>query len=386
MDNTATISAVRAEYKEYLREQHPEWTDNTLKTHVSDAFYAYNHTLTISFWKSLYDEDSMQEAKNAIFDYLHNEIMSDRAEERTKAYYSDLCMLKEFLDSQYGGVKERIGIEYEAEKILYNYAKKVYDGTLSEADAIEAMCEEVPMYNATSHKLTLMLFPLMVEGKRYTRRANTESTIYFIRKIGEDYGFDKMVNALTATHENIKYYYEQSGLKSQSICRGCKKIAEEYSINLKFDDSMFEGIIPKTTTDAVLSDDKTGVRYWIYNAYNWEDLCREGIIVIGRDYLGDPMLYESKKDMQAAMKDCGTERYTTTYKNASLEVWQFVHDLKPGDIVFAKKGTQHIIGCGVIQSDFIYDDKKPTDFKYYRKLTGLILESGSIQARQLRRI
>ena len=43
MDNTSTISAVRAEYKEYLREQHPEWSDNTLKTHVSDAFYAYNH-------------------------------------------------------------------------------------------------------------------------------------------------------------------------------------------------------------------------------------------------------------------------------------------------------------------------------------------------------
>lgn len=368
MDNTSTISAVRAEYKEYLREQHPEWSDNTLKTHVSDAFYAYNHTLTISFWKSLYDEASMEEARKAIFDYLQNEIVSDRAEERTKAYFADLCMLKEFLDNQYGGVKERVGIEYEAEKILYEYAKQVYDGVLSETDAVEAMCKEVPMYNATSHKLTLMLFPLMVEGKKYTRRANTESTIYFIRKIGEDYGFDKMVNALTATYENIKYYYEQSGLKSQSICRGCKKIAEEYNIDLKFDDSMFEGIIPKTTTDAVLTDDKTGVRYWIYNAYNWEDLCKEGIIVIGRDYLGDPMLYETKKDMQEAMKDCGTERYATTYKNASLEVWQFVHDLKPGDIVFAKKGTQLIIGCGVVQSDFIYDDKKPTEFKYYRKI------------------
>lgn len=91
-------------------------------------------------------------------------------------------------------------------------------------------------------------------------------------------------------------------------------------------------------------------------------------MTIGRDYLGDPMLYESKSQMQSAMQDCGTERDTTTYKNAVLEVWQFIHDIKPGDVIIAKKGTKTVLGRGVVTSEFIYDEKKPTDFKYYRQV------------------
>ena len=89
-------------------------------------------------------------------------------------------------------------------------------------------------------------------------------------------------------------------------------------------------------------------------------------MTIGRDYLGDPMLYESKSQMQSAMQDYGTERDTTTYKNAVLEVWQFIHDIKPGDIIIAKKGTKTVLGRGVVTSEFIYDEKKSANFKYYR--------------------
>lgn len=87
------------------------------------------------------------------------------------------------------------------------------------------MCEEVPCFGETSHKLTVMLFSSMMDGTKYTRRANTETTIYFIVNMGKDYGKDRMVNALQATHDNIKYYYEQTGNQSHSIRRGCKKVA-----------------------------------------------------------------------------------------------------------------------------------------------------------------
>ena len=45
MDIGVTISKVRKEYKEYLRETHPDWADTTISTHVSDAFYLYQNTI-----------------------------------------------------------------------------------------------------------------------------------------------------------------------------------------------------------------------------------------------------------------------------------------------------------------------------------------------------
>ena len=115
--------------------------------------------------------------------------------------------------------------------------------------------------------------------------------------------------------------------------------------------------------------DVVSVHYWIYSPYDaWDEMYNSGIITIGRDYLGDPRQYATKNDMRLKMLECGTEKYTTTYRNASLEIWQFVHDIKPGDIIIAKKGTKSVIGRGVVTSEFIYDESKPTGFKYYHKV------------------
>lgn len=70
MDIGTTVSAVRKEYKDYLREKHPEWAENTVKTHVSDAFYIWNNTLLPSFWKTLIDDESMEIGRQAIYSYL----------------------------------------------------------------------------------------------------------------------------------------------------------------------------------------------------------------------------------------------------------------------------------------------------------------------------
>ena len=284
MDIGATVSEVRKEYKDYLREKHPEWADSTVKTHVSDAFYIWNNTLLPSFWKTLIDDDSMELGRQAIYSYLKNDLLSDTAEVRAKAYFADLTMLKEFLDTVHGGVAKRVGYEIDCEKTVYKYAKMVYDGQITTDQAVEAMVKEVPCFNNTSHKMTVMLFASMMNGDKYTRRANTETTLYFINQMGADYGKEHMVNALKATQENVKYYYEQSGNKSNSICRGCKKIAMENGIDISFEDSIFEGIIPKkNTTDDVLTD-QSGVRYWIYSPYDaWDEFCNTGIMTIGRD-------------------------------------------------------------------------------------------------------
>lgn len=109
MDLSNTIAKVKKEYREYLRNKHPDWSTSTLSTHISDAFYLYQNTIALSFWKCFADNDSMAAAKEDIRNYLLHEVMSDRADQRTTTYYRDLVRLKEFLDSR-GGVKNYIAM------------------------------------------------------------------------------------------------------------------------------------------------------------------------------------------------------------------------------------------------------------------------------------
>ena len=356
MDIQETISRARKEYKDYLREMHSEWAESSLSTHVSDAFYLYQNTIALSFWKCFESDESMAAAKQDILEYLKHDVMSERAEERTAGYFNDLKMLKEFLDTK-GGVRAYVGPEYDCEVTVYKYAKMAYDGALSSDDAVAAMCKEVPFFRETSHKLMVMLFASMMEGTRYTRRGNTETTIYFIAHIGQDYGKDRMVNALKATHENITYYYEQTGNKSNSIRRGCTKVAKDNNIDMDFSEKMFEGIIPKESSDTALTVDDTAVRYWLYAAgdgsVNWENDYDEGIMAIGWDDMGDLMQYSSKEEMRAKMRE--VYGGASSYKNQVHATWQFANDIKPGDIIFVKKGRKEIIGRGVVEGEYVYD-------------------------------
>lgn len=359
MDIGNTISRARKEYKEYLRDNHPDWSDSTLRTHVSDAFYLYQNTATLSFWKCFADDASMAAAKEDIRSYLKNEIMSDRADERTTSYFHDMTMLKEFLDSK-GGVREYVGYEYDCEATVYTYLKRAYDGEITVDEAVAALSKEVPCFSETSHKSNYMVFDAMMNGRKYSWKANTETTIYFINHIGIDYGIEKMTAALEATQENIKYYYEQTGNKSASVRRGCTKIVTDHQIDIAFDESIFEGIIPKQTTDTALTSDASAVHYWIYAAgdgsVNWESDYSEGIMAIGWYEMGDLMAYSSKEDMRVKMKS--VYGGNSSYKNQVHCTWQFANELKPGDVVFVKKGRKVILGRGIVEGEYVYDESR----------------------------
>ena len=109
--------------------------------------------------------------------------------------------------------------------------------------------------------------------------------------------------------------------------------------------------------------------YWTFspgeNASKWKLCIDEGIMCIGWDALGDLTQYASREDMRIEIK----KHYPTdgNAKNDSLAVWQFAKEMKPGDIVFAKKGMSKIIGRGVVESDYFFDDNY-SDFKHVRKV------------------
>lgn len=113
----------------------------------------------------------------------------------------------------------------------------------------------------------------------------------------------------------------------------------------------------KSAQDNALGDaDVETARCWLYapgeGAEMWDEFYAQGVMGIGWSELGDLSSYAAKSAVQ---KKLVAERGGTSQKNSAHAVWQFVHDVKPGDIVFAKRGRTEMLGRGIVESDYVYD-------------------------------
>ena len=111
------------------------------------------------------------------------------------------------------------------------------------------------------------------------------------------------------------------------------------------------------------------VHYWIYSpgdgAAFWDEFYNAGIMGIGWDKIGDLSVYNSKDEMKQAMKEKIDP--SRPYKNAAHATWQFANEMKPGDIVFVKKGMHQVIGRGVVESEYEFDPER-SRYKNIRKV------------------
>lgn len=125
----------------------------------------------------------------------------------------------------------------------------------------------------------------------------------------------------------------------------------------------------ETKGAAVADEDVETVHYWIYspgsNAEHWDEFYDEGIMGIGWDSIGDLKRFNTKDKMKDRMRE--TIDPNKSYINSAHATWQFANDMKSGDIVFAKKGMHLIVGRGVVQSDYIWDDQR-SYFKNIRRV------------------
>lgn len=122
-------------------------------------------------------------------------------------------------------------------------------------------------------------------------------------------------------------------------------------------------------TSSTADKDVPTTRYWIYapgeNSNKWDEFYNQGIMAIGWDEMGDLSKYSSREEMRERMKDIWDE--SKAYRNDSLATWQFSTEVKQGDIVFAKKGLHSIVGRGVVESDYIFDDIR-SEYKHLHKI------------------
>ena len=111
-----------------------------------------------------------------------------------------------------------------------------------------------------------------------------------------------------------------------------------------------------------------GIRYWVCapgnKAEKWEECYKEGILVLGWDYLGDYKQYTDRTAIKNKIKEY---EHKETPNNDTLAIWEFCHVMKEGDIVFAKKGRSKIVGRGIVRSDYIYDANRK-DYKNIRRI------------------
>ena len=121
------------------------------------------------------------------------------------------------------------------------------------------------------------------------------------------------------------------------------------------------GEIAAPVDDVLIDEDIRPTHYWLFSpgkdAEKWENFLSNGIMAIGWDKMGDLGTFDTPE----ALRDRMTEVYGN-HPSHSKMTWQFAHDMKPGDVVFAKRGMKKIIGRGIVTGDYAYDSD--ADSKY----------------------
>ena len=114
----------------------------------------------------------------------------------------------------------------------------------------------------------------------------------------------------------------------------------------------------KAKEDGLADSDVRTTHYWMIapgsGAHKWDEFYQKNIIGIGWDEMGDLSLFTSKEEMLSKMKEVyGPDR---SYTNDVHATWQFANEMKPGDIIYIKKGLHTLLGRGVVISDYEFDE------------------------------
>lgn len=123
-------------------------------------------------------------------------------------------------------------------------------------------------------------------------------------------------------------------------------------------------------SDYSVDADVDEVHYWIYSAgplsIEWDRFHEQGIMAISDRGIGDFGKYSSRTEIKDTMKSVRADN--KTYKMISSEAWDFVHNMKTGDIVFVKRGRDTIVGRGIVESEALYDPDTDDDYGNFRRV------------------
>ena len=109
-------------------------------------------------------------------------------------------------------------------------------------------------------------------------------------------------------------------------------------------------------------------RVWVFapgaGAQRWSEFQEEAIIAIGWDEIGDLRGFDDKQEIHKRLQGILEK---PDPKHDALACYQFAREMQVGDYVVAKQGRRLLLGHGVIESDYKFDESRP-EFKHVRRV------------------
>lgn len=91
------LYGLKDDFRNYIRQQHPEWADSTVDMHKSDAYFLKNNDVGIGLTEAFANEEALLVARDKIRDYLRDVNKVGNPENGANGYLRTLRMFKEFL-------------------------------------------------------------------------------------------------------------------------------------------------------------------------------------------------------------------------------------------------------------------------------------------------
>ena len=138
---------------------------------------------------------------------------------------------------------------------------------------------------------------------------------------------------------------------------------------------------------------ETGLKYWVAapgrGASEWEYFVEQGIYALGWNELGDLREFNDKAELNEELL-LAKRNNNSDRKNDALALWNIGKVIKPGDVIFAKRGLHEYVGYGIVTSFYTYnaaDEQYPHQIEVdWKKQGSWIVEDHQIVKKTLTEI
>ena len=328
-------------------------------THISDEIYKWK---AVKHFQDVWDIDApdflaMFWEATSIFDNL-----------LTSMNHFPRGMVKGMCESEPETVREMFRELYDETKPLEARVNKFR----AEADRIREQYWPDKMHYQDFNSISTYLwarYPDKYYIYKYSEiRATTRAleSSFVVRKGADANGFKQAIEFFDMLRTEIQKDPDIRPMLNAALTSDCYKDENLNCVVVDLDFYVSRYFTPSAPEKPVAQKD---AHVWMYspgeNARKWSECAHDGIMCLGWDELGDFREYENREAMRDQMRlEYGFEG---SYMNASLATWEFVNDIQEGDIVYAKRGRNHIIGRGIVESDYIFDDSRE-EYKHLRKV------------------
>ena len=132
-------------------------------------------------------------------------------------------------------------------------------------------------------------------------------------------------------------------------------------LDIKRLNSTISGAEVVSEDDSIIESPNDTPSVWMYSpgegARKWQECQDEKVMLLGWDDMENFRDYETRQDIVERLREVygNTEN---AYTNDSLAIWQFCREMRPGDIVYVKRGTTLIVGRGIVKGGYVYNDER----------------------------